>query len=153
MPVEQRLRRLSRASLLAVATALLAACGSGHALPSSPAPALSKAPSASAQNPAPAASARAQAKAAASKQAARQPVKIEFAMDWILPTEYFYLAVADQKGYYKDEGIQVHLNEGSGSANAVKIVGAGTEPIGLADAAQILPGRIHGIPVKSIMSL
>jgi NitT/TauT family transport system substrate-binding protein len=100
--------------------------------------------------PAPTAAGAAQTSANAATKA---PVKLEFAMPWILPTEYFYFLTADQKGFYRDEGLEVHLNEGSGSGNAVKIVGAGSTPIGMADANRILAGRVNGVPVKSIMSL
>ena len=75
---------------------------------------------------------------------AKHPVKIEFQMPWILPTEYFYFLMADVKGYYREEGIQIRLNEGSGSGNTVKIVGAGSSPIGLADANRILAARVNG---------
>src|SRR5438876_9189313 len=91
--------------------------------------------------------------AAATKAAAKEPVRIEFQMPWILPTEYFYFLMADVKGYYREEGIQIHLNEGSGSGNTVKIVGAGSSPIGLADANRILAGRVNGVPIKSVMTL
>jgi NitT/TauT family transport system substrate-binding protein len=98
----------------------------------------------------------AQAKPAASpaaKTAAKAPIKIEFMMPWILPTEYSYFLVADAKGYYREEGIQIHLNEGSGSGNTVKLVGAGTLPIGLAEGSRVLEGRVAGIPIKSVMTL
>jgi NitT/TauT family transport system substrate-binding protein len=97
--------------------------------------------------------ARAFAQAPTPKAAAREPVRIEFQMPWILPTEYFYFLMADVKGYYREEGIQIRLNEGSGSGNTVKIVGAGSSPIGLADANRILAGRVNGVPIKSIMTL
>src|SRR5207245_4574051 len=61
--------------------------------------------------------------------------------------------MADVKGYYREEGIQIHLNEGSGSGNTVKIVGAGSSPIGLADANRILAARVNGVPIKSVMTL
>jgi NitT/TauT family transport system substrate-binding protein len=61
--------------------------------------------------------------------------------------------MADKLGYYREEGLEIKLNEGTGSGNAVKLVGAGTNPIGLADANRILAGRVQGIPVKSIMTL
>jgi len=119
---------------------LLAACGGGAAPASVPAPA-SSAPSSAAAKPATSAAASlavsasaaakpsapaaaASASAAAKPAAAKEPVKIEFMMPWILPTEYFYFLTADTKGYFKDEGIQIHLNEGSGSGNTVKVVGA-----------------------------
>src|SRR3989442_10659770 len=97
----------------------------------------------------------AQAKPAASpaaKTAAKAPVKIGFMMPWILPTEYSYFLVADAKGYYKDEGIQIRLNEGSGSGNTVKLVGAGTLPIGLAVGSRVLESPVGGIPFKVVMT-
>jgi NitT/TauT family transport system substrate-binding protein len=74
-------------------------------------------------------------------------------MPWILPTEYAYFLTADQKGFYRDEGIQIHLNEGSGSGNTVKVVGAGTIPIGLAEGSRVVGGRVNGVPIKAIMTL
>jgi NitT/TauT family transport system substrate-binding protein len=154
---------------------VLAACGGGAAPASSPVPAGSP-PSSVAAKPAasaaagapasqtakPAASASAAIVAspstpasagAAAKPAAKEPVKLEFMMPWILPTEYFYFLAADNKGYFKDEGIQIHLNEGSGSGNTVKVVGAGTTPIGLAEGSRVLGGRVGGIPIKAVMTL
>jgi NitT/TauT family transport system substrate-binding protein len=102
---------------------------------------------------APSAPAQPTSAAAGGNAGAKPLTSLEFAMPWILPTEYFYFLTADQKGYYRDEGLEVHLNEGSGSGNAVKIVGAGSAPIGMADANRILAGRVNGVPVKSVMSL
>ena len=56
---------------------------------------------------------------------AQTPVTLEFMMPWILPTEYAYFLTADAKGFYAEEGIQIHLNEGSGSGNTVKVTTSG----------------------------
>ncbi|MCX7234498.1 MAG: ABC transporter substrate-binding protein, partial [Burkholderiales bacterium] len=42
----------------------------------------------------------------------------------------FYFGV--DKGFYKQEGINLTINEGRGSANTVQVVGAGTDTFGLA---------------------
>jgi hypothetical protein len=85
------------------------------------APAAAKPTEPAAANPAPNQAAKPQAK---------EPFKLEFMMPWVLPTEYAYFLVADAKGCCQDEGIQIDLNEGSGSGNTVKVVGAGTVPGG-----------------------
>jgi NitT/TauT family transport system substrate-binding protein len=90
---------------------------------------------------------------APAKPAAKEPVTLEFMMPWILPTEYAYFLTADAKGFYREEGIQIHLNEGSGSGNTVKVVGAGTIPIGLAEGSRVVGGRVNGVPIKAIMTL
>jgi NitT/TauT family transport system substrate-binding protein len=139
-----------RALFIVLATMLLGAAAWGPEAPPSPtaAPAPTTAPAA---KPA-ATTAQAAKPAEPAVKAAKKLVQIDFAMPWILPTEYFYLIIADEKGFYREEGIQINLNEGSGSGNAVKIVGAGSSPLGLADANRILAGRVRGVPIKSIMA-
>jgi NitT/TauT family transport system substrate-binding protein len=152
--------RQSAASGLIVLLLLLSACApagpsapAGESKPAAPAAAPAAPPAKPAESkPAEAAKPAAPA-AAAPKAEPKQLTTIEFAMPWIVPTEYFYFLMADKKGYYREEGIEIKLNEGTGSGNAVKIVGAGTNPIGLADANRIVAGRVQGVPIKSIMTL
>ena len=42
---------------------------------------------------------------------------------------------ARSKGFYKDEGIDLTINEGRGSANTVQVVAAGSDTFGLADSS------------------
>ena len=140
-----------RALFIVLATSLLGAAAWAPEAPLSPTVASARTAAPAAK---PAATTAQAAKPAdpAVKAAPKKLVEIEFAMPWILPTEYFYLIIADDKGLYREEGLQINLNEGRGSGNAVKIVGAGSSSLGLADANRILAGRIQGIPVKSIMT-
>ena len=77
--------------------------------------------------------------------------RVDFLQAYIPSSEYVYFVVADKKGYYKKAGIDFVQHAGSGSANTVKLVGAGQDPLGLADAALILAGKANGEPIKAVM--
>jgi NitT/TauT family transport system substrate-binding protein len=77
-------------------------------------------------------------------------VKLQFRLNWTLYGEHapFYLGV--EKGFYKEEGLDVEILEGSGSSTVVKLIGNGTNVIGYADAATMMRGVAAGVPVKSV---
>jgi NitT/TauT family transport system substrate-binding protein len=77
--------------------------------------------------------------------------QLDFLQAYVPSSEYVYFVVAEKKGYYKDAGIEFVQHVGSGSANTVKVVGAGQYPVGLADAALILAGRQSGEPIRTVM--
>src|SRR4051812_7327168 len=64
---------------------------------------------------------------------ARAETLVKFALDWQFqgPTSPFLVAV--QRGYYKDEGLTVTLDAGSGSAEALARVASGAYDMGFAD--------------------
>lgn len=76
---------------------------------------------------------------------------VDFLQAYVPSSEYVYFIVADKKGYYKEAGITFAQHAGSGSANTVKVVGAGQYPVGLADAGIILPGKERGEPIEAVM--
>jgi NitT/TauT family transport system substrate-binding protein len=63
----------------------------------------------------------------------------------------FYLGV--DRGYYKEEGIDLTINEGRGSARSVQIVGAKSDTFGMTDAGSLMLGASKGVPIKSIFTL
>lgn len=63
----------------------------------------------------------------------------------------FYYGV--DKGFYKQEGINLVINEGRGSANTVQVVGAGTDTFGLADSSSIINLISKGGEIKSVMTV
>lgn len=63
----------------------------------------------------------------------------------------FYLGV--ERGYYRDEGIDLTINEGRGSAAAVQIVGAKGDTFGMTDAGSLMLGAAKGVPIRSVFSL
>jgi NitT/TauT family transport system substrate-binding protein len=84
---------------------------------------------------------------------AKALTRVEFLMPFVPPTEYPYFVTAQEKGFFAAEGLDVVIQEGTGSGNTVKTVGAGSTPIGLADANRILAGRIEGAPITSVGTL
>jgi NitT/TauT family transport system substrate-binding protein len=52
---------------------------------------------------------------------------------------YYFLAL--EKGYYKDEGLDVAIVRGQGSSDAVKQVAAGSAQLGFADASAVILAR------------
>jgi NitT/TauT family transport system substrate-binding protein len=78
------------------------------------------------------------------------PVKVDFRLNWTLYGEHapFFLGV--DKGFYSDEGLDVTILEGSGSATVVKLIGNGTNVIGYADSATMMRSISAGVPVKAV---
>src|SRR6266540_2639471 len=149
-------RNLVTGALLAMALVLAACAPAGEPSRVAPAqPTAAPAKPTAAVQPAgqPTAVAAQKAEPAAKPAAAKAPTRVEFLMPFVPPTEYPYFVVAQEKGFFAAEGLDVLIQEGTGSGNTVKTVGAGSVPIGLADANRILAGRIEGAPVTAVGSL
>jgi NitT/TauT family transport system substrate-binding protein len=63
----------------------------------------------------------------------------------------FYLGL--ERGYYADEGIDLTINEGRGSARAVQVIAAKGDTFGMSDAGSLMLGAAQGTPIKAVMSL
>jgi NitT/TauT family transport system substrate-binding protein len=74
----------------------------------------------------------------ASSSALAQDTKIAFQLDWRFegPSALFLLAKA--KGYFAQEKLDVTIDAGNGSGNAVNRVASGTYPMGFADLAALI---------------
>ncbi len=79
--------------------------------------------------------------------------KVTFRLAWILygHTPSYYLA--KEKGYYLEEGLDVTIFEGQGSATTVKLVAAGTDTFGEADYGTMAKGIARGIPLKGVFGI
>ena len=77
---------------------------------------------------------------------------VTFRLNWISAGEGdhapFY--VAKDLGFYKDVGLNVNIQRGSGSADAVKFVDVGRADIGLADFVTTAVARAKGAAVKVV---
>ena len=69
---------------------------------------------------------------------AQQPTKIRFILDWRFegPASLFLMGV--NKGYYKQEGLDVTIDAGTGSGAAVTRVASGVYEMGFADIAAMI---------------
>lgn len=88
----------------------------------------------------------------AAGEAAAQ-TKFKFTLDWAFqgPTAAFLLA--EQKGYYKAEGLDVTLDAGQGSAGALQRVATGAYEMGFADINALIEYNVKNADkqVKAVM--
>src|SRR5215475_7792333 len=58
--------------------------------------------------------------------------------------------VARDKGFYKEEGLEVEIQEGSGSTTVSQLVANATSPVAYVDAATMMRGVGAGMPIKAV---
>src|SRR5258708_34371661 len=82
---------------------------------------------------------------------AAQDESVTFITDFGFNGRHAYYYVALDRGYYKEAGLDVTIVRGSGSADAIRKVGAGAAQIGFADAGSLVLARANdGLPVRMI---
>src|SRR5690348_18425848 len=64
--------------------------------------------------------------------------KLDFILNWVPGGDHAPYYYAKKLGWYQKEGIDLNLEPGKGSALATQKVGAGANPVGLADMAGVL---------------
>ncbi|MBI4277463.1 MAG: ABC transporter substrate-binding protein [Armatimonadetes bacterium] len=67
------------------------------------------------------------------------------------PPDHTYFEVGIAKGFYREEGLDVTLENGTGSSNTLRLVGTSRPPLGFVDVGTMILGVVRGIPVKSVM--
>ena len=75
--------------------------------------------------------------------------KLQFRLNWTLYGEHAPFFVALDKGFYKEEGLDVEIQEGSGSTTVAQLVANQTNPIAYVDAATMMRGVGAGMPIKA----
>jgi NitT/TauT family transport system substrate-binding protein len=89
--------------------------------------------------------------ATAWQQASAQALeKVTVRFTWKLKGEYAPLFVALDKGYYKSEGLDVDLAEGSGAQTVLKLLASGNEKFGYGPAVSAAQAVSQGLPVKVV---
>ncbi len=73
-----------------------------------------------------------------SQQHDKRLKNIDFLIDWKAGSEYAGYIVAKEKGFYKDEGIQVTLVEGNGANETAQLIASGRYKIGVSSAAAVI---------------
>lgn len=76
--------------------------------------------------------------------------KLQFRLNWTIYGEHAPFFVAKDKGFYKDEGLDVEILEGSGSTTVAQLVANLTNPIAYVDAATMMRGIGAGMPIKAV---
>ena len=72
---------------------------------------------------------------------------VSLRLDWVIGSEHAPIFVARDKGFFKDEGIDVNILAGEGSTVVVKLVGNKNNDFGYATADQVLMAHAKGLPI------
>src|ERR671914_368208 len=94
--------------------------------------------------------AAAAALAAGAAPAEAQTTKFPFRLNWTLYGEHAPFFVARDKGFYREEGLEVEIQEGSGSTTVAQLVANAKSPVAYVDAATMMRGVGAGMPIKAV---
>ncbi|MCC3372690.1 ABC transporter substrate-binding protein [Cohnella sp. REN36] len=149
------LARRSTAFLQIVAlTVLMAACGSnGNNASESPSPSPGASASTEAGTGSPAATASAGSSAPVDSAASETPkdlVKSTLVLNWFAEPEHGGNFAAVAKGFYKDAGLDLTIQNGGPSVSSSQIVASGKADFGMVNADDVLVARQEGIPIVAI---
>src|SRR5437764_5463683 len=79
--------------------------------------------------------------------------KIDFILNWVPGGDHAPYYYAKKLGWYQKEGIDLNLEPGKGSALAKQKVGAGANPVGLADMAGVLVAKGKGADSVAVFNV
>lgn len=86
---------------------------------------------------------------------AQKELAVRFALDWRFegPAAPYFVAI--DKGYYKQEGLSVSIDPGSGSVEGINRVASGAYEVGFADINSLIKYRDNprNLPVKAILMI
>ena len=80
-------------------------------------------------------------------------VSVSLALDWFPNSNHAGFYVAQEKGYYDEEGLDVDIVVPANPEDVLKTVGAGRDDFGVSYQAEVLLARGEGVPVKSIAAM
>lgn len=78
--------------------------------------------------------------------------KIQFALDWTPNTNHTGLYVAQENGYFKEEGLEVEFML-PGEAGADQLVASGKAQFGIGTQEAITEARVQDIPIVSVAAI
>jgi NitT/TauT family transport system substrate-binding protein len=78
------------------------------------------------------------------------PQKVVFALNWFPVGDHAAYWVALEKGYYRQRGLDVDMQNSKGSGDSIAKVDTGRADIGLADSAVVIAASARGAKVKVV---
>jgi NitT/TauT family transport system substrate-binding protein len=78
------------------------------------------------------------------------PTKLTLAMGYIPSVQFAPFYVAQERGYFKDAGLEVAFRYGFES-DLLKLVGTGELPFMIGSGEEVILGRSQGLPVRYVM--
>src|SRR5580692_526245 len=83
-------------------------------------------------------------------QSSALPTKANLRLDWKGGGQHAPFYLARERGYYKDEGIDLDIISGSGSSDVVKQVGSKAVEFGIADALVLVQAAEQRVPLTAV---
>ena len=79
--------------------------------------------------------------------------KLTMRVDWVAYMLHAPFHLAVEKGWYKERGLDVTVDDGTGSSVTIQMVATGGYDVGFAMHSAMAPGRDKGMPVKAIAGI
>ncbi len=80
--------------------------------------------------------------------------RVTVQLDWLIRGSHAMVFVADQKSYFKEQGIEVAaVRTGTSSSDALALVGAGSADFGFADLPTLVVSREQGVPAVALLAV
>jgi NitT/TauT family transport system substrate-binding protein len=76
--------------------------------------------------------------------------KVVFALNWFPVGDHAAYWVALEKGYYRQRGLDVDMQNSKGSGDSIAKVDTGRADVGLADSAVVIASSARGTKVKVV---
>ncbi|WP_368292634.1 ABC transporter substrate-binding protein [Dehalobacter sp. TBBPA1] len=82
-----------------------------------------------------------------------QPVKLTLMLDWTPNTNHTGLFVAQDKGYFKDQGLEVNIVNPSSQGTLEQLVATGKVDFGISAQEQVTSARLSDLPLVSLATI
>ena len=79
--------------------------------------------------------------------------KVTLTLNWFYVGDHAPYFVATEKGWYKEEGLEVNIVPGKGSGDVVKKIDVGSSEFGIVDTGVLIVARAQGAKVKIVSML
>jgi NitT/TauT family transport system substrate-binding protein len=84
---------------------------------------------------------------------AQNAQRVSLRLDWVTSGYHAPYFVGIKNGYYKEQGLDVAIEPGNGSANVAQAIGNGNGDFATVDGGAMMQLVAKGLPVKSVMGL
>lgn len=80
--------------------------------------------------------------------------KVAVQLDWVIRGDHAMFFVARQKGYFKQNNIDVFaIRRGTGTPDALRLVASGSASFGFGDLPTLIVSRSHGVPDVAVVAV
>ena len=93
------------------------------------------------------------AAAAACVNSEPERASVKLALDWYPNANHIGLYIAQSKGYFDEEGLDVNMYTPSDPSTVLQTVGAGQDDFGMSYQPDVLLARNEGVPVVSVLGV